>query len=446
MTTLHADLRTRWTLLVSLLIILGVLIGCEGSGPGQLIDTDRSGIIDVEVFADLNRSRTFDGGDSPIGNAWVALRFPGAADTIQRLTTNSVGEVRFSDVPVGVIELLLDPEPLGDSLVVSHQTPDPLRLIRGQSEVVRLGVSYPIVKIDTARGSRQDRPVFVEGVALNGSGALPNSAIHLWDGTGWLRAEATTGPTIEVGDSVRVRGRVHRTGESVVLREGLRARIPGRNPDVTPVPVTTREAREAGASLDAALVRIETAGVVQTVFQGGVATVQISDGSGTLMVQIPQGHLLAGNLPIPRAGGTVQLTGLLVPQAGGTSWMLRTRSGSDVNISSTGTMTGRVFIPAPDDEDDEEGEPVRFQDTPLAGVTVQARAAQIGGQPIGEAVTGSDGTFQIFGLPTGAYEVDLDPFTYPDSLTIGTIEPTPTLILTNQTTHVTVPLLPPAEG
>jgi hypothetical protein len=83
-------------------------------------------------------------------------------------------------------------------------------------------------------------------------------------------------------------------------------------------------------------------------------------------------------------------------------------------------------------------------DTPVQGVRLEIRAAQLSGGVLGEVTTGSDGRFQLGGLATGAYTVSLDPFSYPDNLTVGGITPSPIVVQTGQATEVTIPLLPPA--
>ncbi len=457
----------RGALVPVLLFLLVAMGGCEGAGEDRVFDLGPTGIVDIQAFIDVDRSGTFGGADRPLVDTPVGLRFPGSVDTLAFGTTNPVGEARFTAVPAGALEVFFDESRLGDSLVVSLRDPDPLRLISGTELTAVLALSYPVVKILEAREWAADRRIFVEGVAVSPTGALPGDALHIRDDTGWLRAEGTSGPALAIGDSVRIRGVVHREGGSTVLRQGLRQTMPGSGAPPTPIDVTSHEARNAGPALDGALVRITDAAISQTVFQGGVATAQLSDGSGPLMVQIPQGHLVQANLPIPRGGGVVEVTGVLIPQSQGTSWLLRTRSGADIAITSTGTMTGRVFIPAPDDEDDDDGEDdgeengdengngegdgdtgqVQGAETPLSGVRVLLRADQLSGDVIAEGVTDSDGRFRIEGLPTGAYQVELDPFTYPEELTIGTIEPSPALITTNGVTDVMVPLLPPeADG
>jgi hypothetical protein len=410
---------------------------CEGATDAQRFSLDAPrGQIQATVIADLDRSGTFGGQDRPIAGVNVSVLRRGTVDTLKTSPTEANGVVVFTSIPAGSYDLVVDPTVFGDTLVFAFQDPDPLVVFRNENQVL-YGVSYPIVSLEAARASSQDRRIFVEGVAATASGSLPGNALHVRGPGGWLRVETSSGPGISVGDSVRVRGQVHREGGSVVLREGLHSRLPGSE-DVTPVTVSTQGARTASGGLDGALVQIESATVGQVVVQGGVATAQVSDGSGTLMIQVPNAHSADANLPIIRAGGTVSLTGVLIPQSGGTTWMLRTRSGEDVSITSTGTMQGRIFVDVNRSGTFDAG------DTPVQGVRLEIRAAQLAGGVLGEVTTGSDGRFQLSGLATGAYAVTLDPFSYPDNLTVGGITPSPIVIQTGQSTEVAVPLLQPA--
>ena len=424
----------------STLPLLLALGGCDGASDAQLFSLDQpTGRIEAVLFADLDRSGTVSAGDRPLEEVWVSLRFRGTLDTINTRRTSATGEVTFPGLPPGTMELLIDPSALGDSLVVSSQAPSPLVVIRRDVNPVQVGVSYPIVSIADARGAQVGRRLFVEGVAVNASGSLPGNALHVRSDAGWLRAENVTGAGVSAGDSVRMRGTVQRVGGSVVFQQGLVARLPGTGL-VAPVLTTTLGARNATGGLDGALVRIQAATVNQTVLQGGVATSQITDGSGALMVQIPTAHLVEANIPAPVAGSSLTVTGVLVPQAGGTSWMLRTRSGADIGITSVGTLQARVFI-----DEDRSGE-FGTGDLPLQGVRVSARAAQVGGGVVAEGTTGSDGVVQFTGLPTGAYVLELDPFTYPQNLTLGPITPSPAVVETGTTTQVAVPLRRPVAA
>ncbi|TVP42670.1 MAG: hypothetical protein EA350_14990 [Gemmatimonadales bacterium] len=419
------------------LLALLAVAACEGATDAQRFSLDAPrGRIDVTVFADLDRSRTFSGGDRALPGVDVSLVTRGTVDTIRSSRTSENGELVFLDIPAGSFDLVVDPAILGDTLVFAFQNPDPLVVSQNVNQVL-YGVSYPIVSLSAARESSQDRRIFVEGIAASATGSLPGNALHIWAPGGWLRVEGTSGPGLSVGDSVRVRGRVHREGGSVVFRDGLHASLPG-SAAVTPVTVTTQDARTAAGGLDGALVQIETATLGQVVVQGGVATAQLSDGSGTLMIQVPTAHLVDADLPLLRPGGTVTLTGVLIPQAGGSTWILRTRRGDDVAITSTGSMQGRVFVDVNRSGTFDAG------DTPVQGVRLEIRAAQISGGVLAEVTTGSDGRFQVSGLTTGAYAVTLDPFTYPANLSVGGITPSPIVVETNQSTEVAVPLLQPA--
>lgn len=440
----------------ALLLVLAALAGCEGPGAGQLFSTDQTGNVDLQVFLDLNRNGTFDDSDRPLVGTAAALRFPGSIDTLAVDTTDAMGEVAFAGVPVGSLELLVETDPLSDSLVVSLRDPVDLRVTRDDQIPARFALSYPIVKITEAREWPMDRRIFVEGIALNSVGELPGTALHVRDESGWLRAEATTGAAVSSGDTIRLRGVIHREGASAVLRDAVRFSLPGEGRSVEPLSIGTQQARTAGSDLDGALIRIENATVLQTVFQGGTATSQITDGSGPLVLRIPSAQLLEAGLPIPTAGSRLSITGVLIPQDSGTQWSLRTRRGADVEITSTGSMTGRVFIPEPDDDSGEGGEAGNgalrvgpqglMQDTPLGNVRVLVYAAELGGESLAQGFTDAEGLFRIDSLPTGNYLLELDPFTYPDSLSIGTIVPSPVRIETDQSTNVLVPLLRPDDS
>jgi hypothetical protein len=174
--------------------------------------------------------------------------------------------------------------------------------------------------------------VQIEGLALNGYVTFGDATVHITDPTGSLRAIEVANTTLFAGDSVRLVGRIGmRDGQTILPGVQATVLLPNRTlPD--PVLVTTRDASVAdGGALDAALVRIQNATIINTGNTSAGFVVNADDGTGvvTILIRPALGLVLTQFVP----GAQISATGVLVPFEGGGAWHLRPRSQSDLTIT-----------------------------------------------------------------------------------------------------------------
>jgi hypothetical protein len=128
---------------------------------------------------------------------------------------------------------------------------------------------------------------------------------------------------------VRVVGtRATRDGQPVLADAVVFAVKAGDRP--VPRAVTAAQATSAsGGTLDAALVRITGATILNAQNSGGDAVLTVTDNTGTLQVFIDR---TIGSISDPLAAGAIlDATGVLVPIPGGSGWRLRPRTASDIS-------------------------------------------------------------------------------------------------------------------
>jgi hypothetical protein len=142
---------------------------------------------------------------------------------------------------------------------------------------------------------------------------------------------------LQVGDSVRVRGRTAVSVGQPILTDATIFRLVPRVTLVFPVNLTSSQAATASeGALDAALVRIDNA-VITAAQQmpDGHFHVTANDGTGPVVVVLR--NFLGFNLG-PIVPGTTQFTfaiGLLVPTAdgvGNVTWQMTPRAGGDIDV------------------------------------------------------------------------------------------------------------------
>jgi hypothetical protein len=449
----------------SLLLLVLVIMGCEGADEGQLFDLSATGEIEATLFVDLDLDGAPDAGDPRPSGQTLAFRFQGVRDTVATATTGTDGVALATALPVGAYRVSLPAPMLGDSLRVVGQVPDPVRVTPEATVSVAVALSFFQRTPGAIRQGPAGQRVFVQGVALNASGQLPGGAVHLRGVDGAIRTEITAGPAVAAGDTIRVLGRVTQVGPGIVLAAGRVVRL--SDPE-TPAPVAPRVigsgsvalaggvAPPAGGetpapgSLDGELVRVADAQVLESSTQDGVVTARIDDGSGSGVVRIPVAHLAAGGFPTPTPGAVLSLVGVLLPEPPGPGagsagrWILRTRSGADVEVEARGTLRGRVF------EDRNGTNAFDAGDVPLEGVGFRILPAGVGGEVAVTLTSGADGRFSTASLPVGSYTVEPVAETLPSGLSVRALEPSPVVVTAGAAVDVVValgfPTLSPAAA
>jgi hypothetical protein len=155
--------------------------------------------------------------------------------------------------------------------------------------------------------------------------------LHVADTSGALRATRVVSATfINPGDTIRLLGtRRTRSGQPVLDSVTTLFLAAGVAP--TPAIVKTVTAANASAGrLDAALVQVDSAMIVDTLTVSGGFLLTTNDGSGALGVLLEQAAGFIGPALAPYTpGARIQATGVLVPTGTG-AWQLKPRSQFDV--------------------------------------------------------------------------------------------------------------------
>src|SRR5690606_17638236 len=189
-----------------------------------------------------------------------------------------------------------------------------------------LKLTFPTVTIAEARQLQAGQTVYIEATALNAVVAFSDGSVHLRDATGAIRTlNVPQTQSFTAGTRVRMLG-------TITFREGQP--VLGSISEVAPgafvgapaaVDASVPAAANAnGGALDADLVRVVNA----TVTAVG-DTIRVSgSGGGTLGVVIdPNTGIATARFTV---GARFDLTGVLVPGAGGAAWILKPRSPGDV--------------------------------------------------------------------------------------------------------------------
>ncbi|TVP74320.1 MAG: hypothetical protein EA352_10980 [Gemmatimonadales bacterium] len=410
--------------LLLVLLLWGASACAEDGSPTARV-SDFAAVSGV-VFVDLDRDGQQRADDPALPGAQVSVGFRGGIPDLRTVVTDGEGRFLAGDLPPGELVLQVAGAALGDSLVLAGQEPRPLLLSVPDTVQAAVAVSFPIRTVPEALGTSTGSRIFVEGRALAGSGALPSGQVHL-SGSGGvpLRTLVPSQPSFAAGDSIRVLGRVAQTPFGPRLEEG-RQEVLGTGSSPTPLAVTTGEARSAlGGDQRGGLVRVE-ATVLQASVSEGVAGVRMDDGSGPVDARIPVGHLGEAGLPVPPAGSSIRVTGVLLPSSSTASgWTLRTRGGADVSPVGLGTLEGRVFLDASGSGDWDPG----AGDQPAVEALVRVRPDGVPGADSREVLTDSEGRFRLEDLPAGDWEVRVDPLTIPSGWGDETTTPQPAPVL-----------------
>ena len=327
-------MMSRLTRPLALALILPALSGCDNLADVELLQIDTDGTVSGVLYRDLNGTAVQEPSDVPLSTARVELRAESGGVVVHSAITDQSGQFVLSEVDVGTYALGVDPDLVGDSLVVVGVSQ--LITVRpGADTTVAIGLSSPPVSIPEVRASPPGRRVLTDGIALNRLFFPGDGDLHISTNLGFLRiTEVGSGGSPAVGDSIRVLGVTDVVNGQPLLTEasvfGLVSAVRFPLPQV----VSTAEARSAlGGTLDAALVEIRDATITDS-FQGaGAYWVEANDGSGVVQVRLKD--FLGFNSANFATGRTITVgRGLLVPSDTGTDqWVLTPRETGDVTTS-----------------------------------------------------------------------------------------------------------------
>ncbi|MGA2382675.1 MAG: carboxypeptidase-like regulatory domain-containing protein [Gemmatimonadales bacterium] len=308
--------------------------GCTNEGENRITGITGTGQVTGFAVVDANGSRVIDAGDDSLPGVKVRLALAGRLDTGLVQTTQSNGSYRFVGVPVGLYTLKLDTAGFADTLQVVKV--DSQTFTVGSADTVRVNVlaGLPLVTVRQARALPQGRRVFVTGVALDGAATFADSTAQLADTSGSIRLVRVRG-TFAASDSLRVRATTGLRGGQPTLEDPtVFALGPGRVPAAATL-TTAAAASAAGGARDAQLVVVHGAIISDTSRTATSFVLTVSDGSGSLGVQLDQtadAAFQTANLPgnfVP--GNRFDLVGVLAPTGTG-SWRLRPRTATDLTL------------------------------------------------------------------------------------------------------------------
>ncbi|HKK94575.1 MAG TPA: hypothetical protein VJ925_14165 [Longimicrobiales bacterium] len=305
---------------------------CSDSGDVTRVDVDATGTVAGVLFLDVDGGGTFDGGDTRLADQRVVLG-TSAGGSVREATTDEDGEFVITEVPVGTYVARVPAAILGDSLQAGD--PATVTVLQGETSTVQVDLTYPAFALEEIAGLATGRRVFTSGIALNRRLSFGDGRVHLRGAEEALRAVEVERVGFNTGDSIRVLGRTAiREGQPVLADVSVSVLV---SLAAVPAPIVTTTAAAAtaeGGEIDADLVRIRDARIVDTATVAGDFVVTVDDGSGPLevLLQAFQSFNLTGLEPDPVLRVT-QMTGLLVPFVegdGSIRWRLVPRGGFDI--------------------------------------------------------------------------------------------------------------------
>jgi uncharacterized repeat protein (TIGR01451 family) len=314
---------------------------CTDASDVTLLEIDATGTVAGIVFLDADGDGQRTGADVPQGDIRVVL-LGSSGNEVQDATTDTLGLFIFEDVPAGAYTVRIPAGALGDSLLAAPEAGEEVQLQREDTVVVELGVSYPVVDVEAVdtlpRGSR----IFTSGIALNSRLPFGDGRVHIRGASGALRAIRVDRASLATGDSVRLLGRTAIDQGRTVLDEVSAVVLVNQAALPVPEEVSTADAATADAgALDADLVRVRNAAILDTATVQGDLRVTIDDGSGPLEMVLqsflqvdPRAFQPDTVVEVARAAG------LLVPLDGGdgtVSWRLFPRGGGDLALQLRST-------------------------------------------------------------------------------------------------------------
>lgn len=314
--------------------VLGFLllaIGCSNAGSDLGILPSARRTIQVKVLLDRDASGSETSADTIYANARVRLLPAGGGKAIDSALSNTQGIVFFENVPLGRYSISVTP---GDSVSLAGTDPSEATLLAGvdvQTSVLALLV-YPGPPIRQVRQLPLGQRVLIRGLILVGVPSFRDTTAHVQDTSGYIRLTRVSlrgGSSNSPGDTVAVIGTTSTRAGQPTLDQAIVTTLGGR-PSPIPISISTAAARNANnGALDAALVLVTGAIIVDTATVAPDFRVTGNDGSGPLTILIDAQVGFNQSQFIP--GKTMNLRGVLVPTGTG-QWQLKPRFSSDISV------------------------------------------------------------------------------------------------------------------
>ena len=320
-------------------LLSAVAGGCRDSGSKDVLTIEALGAVTGQLRFDANGNGEAGQTDPPL-EGWTFRLDQPAGGTVVSDVTDSAGAVVFPEVPVGRLIPALSETEMADTLIPIASTFSAFTLSADEEVTIAPLVTLPFYSVAEARELPPEKPLFVEGVALNGFPTSTERDLHLRNGNSFIRVLSVDSGSVAVGDTVRVRGRTA-VSQGVPFLDGTVVyRLGTTSPPPVAVPLGTGEAAGArGGSLDAALASVPEAVILEVRDEGdaGVRMV-VDDGSGPVTIHLRAFLNVDPGAIDPETQRLVRATGLLVPtQSGGAvAWELQPRVAFEVVLGPIG--------------------------------------------------------------------------------------------------------------
>ena len=331
----HATRNPRGRTLLALALV-GALTVCTDASNVTLLEVDAEGVVFGQVYLDSNSNEILDAQDTPLRNVTLELT-SGRGVVVADAETDTLGLFTMLSIPVGSYRLALQSESLGDSVEVYATDGESLTISRGDTTRVNFGTSFPRLTVEEVLTAEPGKRIFTTGIALNSRIPFGDGRVHIKGEFGYLRAIGVVRSAINTGDSVRIVGRTATSLGRPVLEDVTPFLLVGQAEIPVPVETETGTAAAAdGGSLDAALVRVRSAEILDTTTVDGDFHFTIDDGTGPLKVVFQS--FLQTNTSTIRPDTVIRVqavSGLLVPHreaTGGTTWRLLPRAPAELTL------------------------------------------------------------------------------------------------------------------
>lgn len=324
---------SRSTVIAVLLVFAAALSSsCDNAGADRVLSIDATGTVLGFVYFDANANREHEDSDADLAGVRVSLVSQGGVERIASARSDDQGLLELSSVPVGDYEVVVDTASIGDSTVVADIDFPWVTVVPNDTQDIIVAISFPISNTSEVLALPIGSKTFVDGIALTAGAVFGDSTLHIADSSGALRViRVGTGP-VSLGDSVRLRGTVaSRDGQPVLDMNRQVPQVLAIAEAPAPDSVGTAEAATAlSGVLDAGIVRIGSARVIDTATVGGDFVVTADDGSGELDILL-DGDIAFNPGPYLVPGVDVSVSGILVSTGG--AWSLKPRSDADIDVS-----------------------------------------------------------------------------------------------------------------
>lgn len=317
------------------------LAACDSAGTNRIVTVNATGTAIGVAFIDRNGNSTIDQGDLPLPGVRVAVTPRGGTQVVASGVTNATGLYILSAIPVGSYHITVDSATLGDSLRIARIDTADITIGSGDTIRTTIAFAFPGVAVAQARALPAGRKVQVLGIAQNGWAAFGDSSIAVLDATGAIRVTRVAPVTVSPGDSVRVTGTSSTFNGQPVITSATVAVLASGKPLPTPPTLSTAQAATAaGGRWDAQIVQVARGTILSAVpAPTGELDLSVDDGSGLLHVLLtPRGFTNALYTP----GAQLAATGVMVPAAGGQSFVLRPRADADLQVSFLGVTIAQA--------------------------------------------------------------------------------------------------------